>query len=218
MEIKNYKNINVSIMIKAIVFDLGGVLFNEGKSVASEKLAKKYNYDKEVIFKILTSPESKDLRKGLISDKEFWDWTRNNLPEGYDAYLIKKEWYEGYLLDNDIFNLIKRLKGKYKLVAFSGNIKSRVEFLDKKYDFRKYFDIEIYSFDYHLNKPDKRFIEVMVKKTNLKPEEIVYIDDSEEYVLLAKKMDLNALIYSQGRIKRLKKELKELGVKFPNFF
>jgi len=57
-----------------------------------------------------------------------------------------------------------------------------------------------------------------VKKTNLKPEEIVYIDDSEEYVLLAKKMGLNALIYSQGRIKRLKKELKELGVKFPNFF
>ena len=139
MEIKNYKNINVSIMIKAIVFDLGGVLSAEGKSVASEKLAKKYNYDKEVIFKILTSPESKDLRKGLISDKEFWDWTRNNLPEGYDAYLIKKEWYEGYLLDNDIFNLIKRLKGKYKLVAFSGNIKSRVEFLDEKYDFRNIF-------------------------------------------------------------------------------
>jgi len=81
-----------------------------------------------------------------------------------------------------------------------------------------YFDIEIYSFDYHLNKPDRRFLEVMVKKTNLKPEEIVYIDDSEEYVLLAKKMGLNALIYSQGRIKRLKKELKELGVKFPNFF
>ena len=218
MEIKNYKNINVSIMIKAIVFDLGGVLFNEGKSVASEKLAKKYNYDKEVIFKILTSPESRELRKGLISDKKFWDWAQNNLPAGYNASLIKKEWYEGYLLDNDIFNLIKRGKGKYKLVAFSGNIKSRVEFLDEKYDFRIYFDIEIYSFDYHLNKPDKRFIEVMVKKTNLKPEEIVYIDDSEEYVLLAKKMGLNALIYSQGRIKRLKKELKELGVKFPNFF
>ena len=214
MEIKNYKNINVSIMIKAIVFDLGGVLFAEGKSVASEKLAKKYNYDKEVIFKILTSPESKKLRKDLISDKEFWDWTQNNLPEGYNASLIKKEWYEGYLLDNDIFNLIKRLKGKYKLVAFSGNIKSRVEFLDKKYDFRKYFDIEVYSFDYHLNKPDRRFIEVMVKKTNCEPREIIYIDDTEKHTLLAKEMGINALIYSQGRIKRLKKELKELGITF----
>lgn len=209
--------VNNKTIIKAIVFDLGGVLFNEGKSVASEKLAKKYNYDKGVIFKILTSPESKKLRKGLISDKKFWDWTQDNLPAGYNASLIKKEWYDGYLLDNDIFNLIKKLKENYKLVAFSGNIKSRVEFLDKKYDFRKYFDIEVYSFAYHLNKPDKRFLEIMIKKTNFKPEEIVYIDDSREYILTAKKMGLNALIYSQGQIKRLQKELKKLDVKFPSF-
>lgn len=207
-------------MIKAIAFDLGGVLFTEGKSVAVKKLAEKYDYDKKIVFKILTSPESKDLRKGLIPDKDFWDWAQNNLPKGYNAYLIKKEWYNGYLLNNDILNLIKELKGEYRLVAFSGNIKSRIEFLDKKYDFRKYFDIEVYSFDYHLNKPNKRFVEIMIEfveimieKVNCAPEEIAYIDDNQEHSSPAQKMRVNTIIYSRGNIKKVKKDLRELGVK-----
>ena len=200
--------------IKTISFDLGGVLFTEGKKVAQDVLFRKYGYDKELILKVLKSTKSIELRKGLIEDKEFWLWVQNELPKNYDTKIIKKEWYEGYILDEDIFNLVKKLKNKYKLVVFSGNIKSRIEYLDRKYHFRQYFDAEIYSYDYHFNKPDKEFFEILIRKSGNKPNEIVHIDNSEKIVSLAKELGIKVLIYQTGSIKELEKGLSNLGVKW----
>ncbi|HUK40238.1 MAG TPA: HAD family hydrolase, partial [Candidatus Acidoferrales bacterium] len=130
-------------MIKVVVFDLGGVLFSEGKSVAIDTLSRKHGYPRELLQKLLSSPESIKLRKGLMSDESFWSWVQKQLPEGCDAALVKKEWYDGYVLDEDIRALVKELKGKYKLIVFSGNVQSRVQFLEKKYGFRHLFDLEI---------------------------------------------------------------------------
>src|SRR5574341_2628518 len=102
-------------MIKAVAFDLGGVLFAEGKSVAVERLARERGYDPGEIRKILTAAQSIDLRKGLMTDEEFWGWAQAELPEGYDAREIKAAWYEAYEPDPGIFHLVERLKGRYKI-------------------------------------------------------------------------------------------------------
>jgi putative hydrolase of the HAD superfamily len=201
-------------MIKAIAFDLGGVLFTEGKSVAYEKMKEDLGYDIEKIKYILTSSMSVDLRKGLIIDEDFWSWANRQLPEGYDTELIKKYWYDGYLLDDDVYRLAQKLKGKYKLLIFSGNIKSRIEYLENRYHFRNLFDIKVYSYDYHYNKPQKEFLEVMIKQAGVKPEEIVYIDDSSHDIRFAQELGINAIIYEKEKIQKLKKKLSTLGVSF----
>lgn len=199
-------------MIRAIVFDLGGVLFSEGKAVALDKLERAHGYKKDAVRKILVSPQSTELRKGLISDDEFWHWAQGQLPEGYDARLIRREWYDGYVLDEDILKLLKRLKGRYKIIAFSGNVRSRVEFLEDKYRFRRLLDVEVYSFDYHLTKPDKRFVEVMIAQSGCGPEEMVYIEDNDSYAQTARELGIKVLIYSRGAIQELERNLQELGV------
>lgn len=203
--------------IKTIAFDLGGVVFADGRKVAMESLFKSYGYDKELVMRLFTSPECINLRKGLINDEKFWSWAQNKLPQGYDAQIIKKTWYEGYLLDNDIFSLVKKLKdkNKYKLFVFSGSIKSRVEYLDNKYHFRKYFDKEIYSYDYCFSKTDKNCVKILIKETKNKPEEIAYIDDGEGIIKFAKeKFGINGIIYKTGEIKELEEGLKNLGVQW----
>jgi FMN phosphatase YigB (HAD superfamily) len=197
-------------MIKTIVIDLGGVLFTEGKSVAVEMLSTKYGYDKDVVRCLLTSAPSIDLRKGLISDDDFWAWAKNDLPEGYNADVIKKEWYDGYVLDQAIFSLLKRLSATYTIVAFSGNIKSRVEFLDEKYRFRKHLDKEIYSFDHHLDKPQKAFVRVMLEVLGCRPDEIVYIDDEASAAAAAESFGVNVIVYSKGKLKDLEAKLAQL--------
>lgn len=201
-------------MIKAVAFDLGGVLFAEGKAVAMERLEKDEGYDKDIVYKILTSPESFELRKGLIKDEDFWDLMQTRLPKKYDVYKIKVVWYDSYILDKDILELIKALKKGNNIIAFSGNIESRVNFLDEKYKFRQYFDEEVYSFSYHVNKPEKKFVEIMIKRAECKPEEIVYIDDQEKDSFVAKELNVNVILYSRGKIQDLKRRLKSLGVGF----
>ena len=200
--------------IKAIVFDLGGVLFKDGKANAVKKLAKGNNYDERIVMDILKSPQAIDLRKGLVSDDDFWKWVQQQLPDGYDALVIKQAWYDGYVLDKGVFNLLIKLHGKYELVVFSGNIKSRVEYLDKKYGFRKFFNLEVYSYDHHFNKPEKGFFEALIRKSGLQPQEMIFIDDTEEAVKPAQEFGINGLVYETGNIHQLENDLRNFGIEF----
>jgi len=199
-------------VIQAVVFDLGGVLFSEGKSVALEKLATAHRYERKLVGAILSSPESIKLRKGLIPDEDFWQWAEQRLPSGYDSRLIQQEWYNGYVLDKDIYELIASLQKKYSLIAFSGNIKSRIAFLEEKYHFRHLFDIEVYSFDFHMTKPEREFVQVMIERSGVRPEEIVYIDDNESYAKPARDLGVSVVTYQRGEIERLRQELRRQGV------
>jgi FMN phosphatase YigB (HAD superfamily) len=106
------------------------------------------------------------------------------------------------------------LKNRYKTIAFSGNVKARIEYLNKKYNFRKVFDKEVYSFDHHINKPAKKFVEIMVRESGVKPEEIVYIDDDEYHSKEAHRFGIKVLIYKRGEIQKLKKQLRKMGITF----
>ena len=195
-----------------IAVDLGGVLFAEGCSEAADVLSREYGYAKDIVLGVLRSPESIALRKGLTSDEEFWTWVQGSLPEHYDARTIQKAWYDGYLLDEDVLELIQQVRSRYTLLVFSGNIKSRVDYLDGKYDFRKYFDKEVYSFDHGLNKPDKEFVHVMIEKAGCMPNEIVYIDDQISATAPAQALGVKTIIYRRGEIQRLRASLSRLGV------
>jgi putative hydrolase of the HAD superfamily len=199
-------------VIQAVVFDLGGVLFSEGKAVASEKLATVHGYERKLVGAIWSSPQSMLLRKGLMSDEDFWQWAEQQLPSSYDARLIQREWYNGYVLDKDIYELIASLQKKYSMIAFSGNIKSRVAFLEEKYHFRHLFDIEVYSFDFHMTKPEPEFVQVMIERSGVRPEEIVYIEDNESYAKPARDLGVSVVIYQRGEIERLRQELRRQGV------
>lgn len=199
-------------MIKTIVFDLGGVLFTEGKAAAAESLVQEYGYDRAIVGGVMISPESVALRKGLISDEEFWRKVEGCLPDGYDAAAIRTAWYEGYRLDRKVLRLIKELRAILSILAFSGNIRSRVDYLDAKYDFRRYFDKEIYSFDFHLDKPQRAFVEVMLANAGCAPEEIAYVDDEEAAVIPARELGVHAILYRTGKIETLRAALRSLGI------
>jgi HAD superfamily hydrolase (TIGR01509 family) len=199
-------------MIKAVAVDLGGVLFSEGKSVALEKLATVYGYDRAVVGAILSSPQSVLLRKGLVSDADFWHWAQQQLPSSYDRRVIQQEWYDGYILDREVYELIAKLRKKYSIIAFSGNIKSRVDYLEGKYRFRHLFDIEVYSFDFNLTKPERAFVDVMIAKSGVRGEEIVYVDDNDSYAKPARELGVNVVIYRRGEMPRLEQELRRYGI------
>ena len=199
-------------MIKTVVVDLGGVLFSEGKSVALDNLTAGHRYDPKRVGAILSSPKSILLRKGLLSDGEFWQWAEQQLPVNYDCRLIQQEWYNGYVLDEDIYALIADLRKNYSIIAFSGNIKSRVDFLEAKYHFRHLFHSEIYSFDFHLTKPESQFVEVMIEKSGVGPDEIVYIDDNDSYAKPARELGVNVIIYRRGEVVQLRQRMKRYGM------
>lgn len=190
-------------MITLIAFDLGGVLFTEGKSIAMKTLSDEHGYDPAIVLDALSSPMSIDLRKGTVADETFWSWTQKQLPEGYDAQLIKQTWYDSYQLDKDIYQLVKGLQSKYTLMIFSGNIEGRINHLEKKYQFRQLFDKELYSYQCNATKPEEKFVEIMLEQAGVAPEKILYVDDSQKAIDAGKKYSVHTALYQTGRIDEL---------------
>jgi len=198
--------------IKRIVFDLGGVLFEYATPKAVSVLNKEYGYNKSIVERLLHSKKSKELREGKIKNKEFWSYARKVIPKEYDVRMIKSVWDGCSEINKEVFDIVKKLSKnkRIKLMVFSGNVRTRIRTLDKKYGFRKYFYKEVYSFNHKINKPKTNFVRIMVEKSGVKPEEILYIDDNQRYAKPAMKIGVNVILFNNA--KQLSRELKRYGL------
>ncbi|MGB9748949.1 MAG: HAD hydrolase-like protein [Candidatus Woesearchaeota archaeon] len=198
--------------IKIVVFDLGGVLFEYATLKAAKVLSEKYNYKKKIILNLLQSKKSRALREGKISDKDFWNYAKKIVPKNYYTKIIKKVWDGCSEINRKVFKIVKELSKnkKVKLMIFSGNVRTRIKALDKKYNFRRYFYKEVYSFNHKINKPKTKFVRIMIEQAGVNPEEILYIEDNPVYAEPARKLGVNVVIFKNA--KQLKKELKNFGL------
>ncbi len=201
--------------IKTIVFDLGGVLFTSGTTLAIKKIAINYgiNYRKVgVIFLDKTHELGYKLRSGMISMEEFLDNVIKKLNlEEEDKEHIQNIWFNSYIPHFGMFDLIKNLKKNYRLVIFSGNVKTRIAFLNKRYDFLKYFDDYVFSYIYHHNKKEIEFYNELINHLGCEPNQSLLIDDSSKAVKIARSLNLNAIIYYYPE--KLIKDLKNFNIK-----
>lgn len=198
--------------IKTIVFDLGGVYFTRGTYLAIIKLMDLYNIeDFFLLYEIFGDQYQKEgylLRKGLITLEEFKDRVgeKLNIPKEEHPHIIKI-WFGSYLPHYKIEDLVINLKNHYRLVVFSGNIKERVDFLQKRYRFLNHFDDWVFSFDYHKNKNDIMFYEELLQHINCEPSKALLIDDEQKNVEMAQSLRLNAIqyYYTEHLIDQLRK-------------
>ena len=200
--------------ITTFVFDMGGVLFADG-SQTSATLKTEKNYDPDLIKKIIRSDVRHNAMRGKITDNEFWQWAKAELPPDYDIDYIRHTFYESYSMDEDAMALALKLKKlDYRIIIFSGNMKTRVEYLDKKYNFLKNFETAVFSFNEGYTKPDLEFFDALVRSLGCDPGQAFLIDDREFNIAYMKeKYGMDGAIYSQGQIENLINKLKEIGIK-----
>ena len=200
-------------MIKAIVFDMGGVVLNAKIEQAYEILSKKLSIDK-IKFDKVKSKYIKEAQNGNISTEEL---IRNISTElNIDEKRLKDVWEESYsevmLIDNNIINLVKSLKKNGYITALITNTIEMHSQLNKKRGVYSEFSPVILSNEVGLVKPQEEIYSLMLKKLNLKPDECIFIDDREEHLMPARKIGFNSILFKD--VKQLKDELNKLGVKY----
>lgn len=195
--------------IEWVAFDLGGVLFAEGTGAFVSTFPED---QRDLVDEILRNPFSKDLRRGLVAESVFWSAVADKLPPGWDVERFRTAWYDCYELDVAMQNLVRSLHGRVRLAVFSGNIASRVRYLDEKYDFRRYFEREIYSYDHGSTKPDPAFVDVLLRELNCTPQRIAYIDDKQSALDPALARGVEGILYRSGDTANVTRRLTSLGV------
>jgi len=206
-------------MIKAIIFDFGNVICSFDRDIFINKIAKFSNKSVSELRKIIYSSDSlkysssplKECETGSISSKEFYRKIKKicnlSMPEGefIDAHV--------YIFTpiKTSFDLIRKLKPKYKLALLSNTDKWVFDNYIKKIEIFDLFDAVSVSYEVKEAKPCKRIFLDAIKKLKIKPEECVYIDDIKEFAEVADKIGMHGIHYTSH--KKLISSLRKLNVK-----
>lgn len=201
-------------MIKAVIFDVGGVLHTDEMKFVQQDIISTLGLTKKMYdnnYPKLIQP----LSKGQISEKQFWSLFLKETNSKQDVprkSLFTKEFNKRYKVNKDVSKIAKSLKEQgYKLAVLSNTITSHVK-INKKMGIYNNFPIQIFSCEVGLNKPDPDIYKLALDKLGTKSEETVFIDDKQEFVNVARKLRLKGIVFKDAN--NLIEELKKLDVEF----
>ena len=188
--------------IKAIVFDLGGVVVDLDFSNFYNRIITQSPLNKPQTPIMLEFFRQSDIyHQGNMSDEEFFhlacDLLQVCMLGQYEFFNAFNSIISGY--DPEVVEIIKNIRERkrYKLLALSNVNASHWDYLlSKKWEFINYFDELILSHEIHLTKPNPEIFKYTIQKAGCKPEQIVYIDDGLNNVRSASELGIIAIKYT----------------------
>ncbi|MBQ7550748.1 MAG: HAD family phosphatase [Bacteroidales bacterium] len=194
-------------MIKNIIFDLGGVIYDIRYQNIVEKFASYGIPDFETYYTQANQTDVIDLfEEGKIPVEDFRAYIRSLSPIPLTDYQIDTAW-NAILIDvpSARVEMLRNLKKYFHLFLFSNtnqlNYDQFMTDLQHKfgYDiFSELFEKDYFSHHIHYRKPCEEAFRYVLNAQNLIPEETLFIDDTIRHIEGAKKVGLNVYHLQKG--------------------
>ncbi len=193
-------------MIKAIVFDLGGVVFHGDFNNQVDYLSKKYNITPESYLKVFREAWDKT-KVGELTQEEFYDYISNALKISPED--IRKSLLKIITIDEKMRDLIIALSQNYKIGILTNTIEDLYNKQLELWDFEENADV-IASFKEHVAKPDEKAMELILQKLGVEKNEIIFIDDKKETVKRYSELGITSIKFTG--YEQLLKKLKAMEI------
>lgn len=196
--------------IKAIIFDMGGVLILTCDPKPREELAKQLGIPiNELLDAVFNNESTIRSEMGEFSKNELWTSVLQKFgKEGMDVERIDQIFWSGDCLNQGLMDYIQSLRENYRIGFLSNAFQSARETVEGQFHFLHNFDLSIFSYEVKLRKPDVRIYRLICEGLHTSPEQAVFIDDMLPNVEGARRAGLYGIHY-QG-LGELKKELSNL--------
>jgi len=205
--------------IKAIIFDVGGVLAIGESMIVNNKqrnsvhldIAKGLKISLDQWFDSIDSTYA-DAIEGKISREKTFKIVSKNVKTSRRKLekIILKTYKKNFNQNKQLFKKAFELKKQgYKIAVLSDQWPTSKQALmpDKLY---KKFDEVIVSCDVGVRKPNPKIYKLILKKLKLPAKQTLFIDNQEWNIKPAKKLGMKTILYKNN--KQLFKELNKLGI------
>jgi epoxide hydrolase-like predicted phosphatase len=203
-------------MIKAIIFDIGGVLIRTEDHAYrrhwEEQLGLRPGEAEEIVF---NSPMGQKAQRGEIGDEELWNWIGQRLELGPQLAAFRNDFWAGDVLDVDLVAFIRALKTIYQTAVISNATDALRDSLANQHGIADAFDVIIGSAEEHIMKPDAAIYQRALDALGRRAEEAVFIDDFQKNVDAARNLGMSAIHFQPGL--NIKTELSNLGLVTPGY-
>lgn len=200
-------------MIKAVIFDLGGVLMTDVplKQIAEELSKKSPLSDQEIHAHLYPTEHWNLLTLGKITEDEYWDNFLQVSNINMDKKYLKDKVRSSLFPLKHSARIVNLLKNRCKLAILSNHAKAWSEYMIQTFDLFKSFDQMIFSCDVGLRKPDPKIYEIALKQLKCDPDECIFIDDKKRNTDAAEKLGIKGIVFEESS--KLVDDLSRLGVK-----
>lgn len=202
-------------MIKAVVFDLGGVLVDWNPRYLYRNLIADEQVMEDFLANVCTDAWNYQMDLGR-NRQEAVDELIARFPQHTDwITAFKTRWIE--MIDGPIHesvDILMDLKRRgYPVYALSNWNDETFQLALSDLPFLRLFDGRIVSGEVKLGKPDPAIYQLLLSRFNLNPREIVFIDDREENVVAARNLGIESIRFISPA--QLERDLAAYGL-FPD--
>lgn len=165
--------------VRAIVLDVGSVILYERDH------AKRYEWEArlglpqgELTRLVLDSEQAKHAASGRYSEREVWEAIAGKL--GLAASEIPQLQWDFWFseqLDVPFVEYIQSLRPRYTIAILSNAWSEARAVHEKRFRFSDWVDVQIYSAEVKLLKPDPRIYQLALTQLQLTGPECVFVDD-----------------------------------------
>jgi epoxide hydrolase-like predicted phosphatase len=164
--------------VKAVFFDLGGVIVRTEFQAPRQRLAERFGMDYDDLSRLVFDGESGQRASiGEISSEEHWVSVIQKLKRSTsELAAIRQEFFAGDIVDRTLVEYIRYLRGKYKTGLISNAWGDLRDFVVRE-KFDDAFDKMIISAEVGAIKPEPKIFQIALEQFGVKPKEAVFVDD-----------------------------------------
>ena len=195
--------------IKAIIWDVGGVLMRTEDHTPRDQLAADLGVPRDhVEMTVFAGEIGGRAQRGEIGVAELWEFVRQayDLTHG-ELIRFEERFWGGDVLDANLIDTIRTLKANYHIGLLSNAWLDLRAVITGRWKIVDAFDSLTISAEEGVVKPDAQIYQIALARAGVLPPESVFIDDFPHNIAGAQKAGMHGILF-----KNPQQTLKELDI------
>ena len=187
-------------MIKAVIFDVGGVLVRTEDPAPRRALDGTHGLVAgQVEALVFNSDRGQAAQRGEISAVELWAWVTAQLhlpPQ--DAPDLERAFFAGDRLDTEMVAFIRTLRPRYRTAIISNAADNLTRFITDDFPMIHAFDLVVGSAYEKVMKPNPAIYRAALDRLGVAADEAVFIDDFAHNIAGAEAVGMHGIHFTPG--------------------